>query len=180
MSSMTAAQTTANRLNAVRSTGPRTSEGRAATALNARKHGLRAGSAALLPSESRAEWEELLTGLQNEWQPETPTEELLVEKMASAEWKRRRSEVFETEGLRYEGATSEDGFGMAYVRDANKAQTIGLVIRYRRAAEAAFATALHELERAQTRRKLPPGATLPPPLALDVTVTGVEPTDPED
>jgi hypothetical protein len=180
MDMTTTAQTTANRLNAVRSTGPKTPEGRAASATNALKHGLRANSAALLPSESHSEWEVLLTGLRNEWQPETVTEALLVERMAAAEWKRRRSEVFEVGGLEFAGATERDGVRMAFVRDCNNGQTVSVVIRYRRAAEAAFISAKHELERAQARRRLPPGTTLPPPLALDVVVTAMDVSDPEE
>lgn len=174
----TAAQFTANRANATKSTGPKSPEGRAVSALNSQRHGLRSEAVSLLPSESRTEWEELFTDLRNEWSPETPTECLLVEKMAAAEWKRRRSEVFEAGGLQYEGANAQDGAGMAFVRDCNKGQTLSLVIRYRRAADSAFMAAKHELERQQARRNLPEGATMPAPLAIDVTVVGAaEPAD---
>lgn len=164
MSSMSSpAQAAANRLNATKSTGPRSE----VSAWNARKHGLRSDSAALLPSEDRGEWEALLNALRNEWSPKTPTEDLLVEKMAAADWRRRRAEHFEVGCLLMEGA-AEDGTGMAAWRDAHKSQSLGLVVRYRRAAETAFTTAMHELERAQARRK---GSTVPLPVAVDLNVT---------
>ncbi|MFI5381076.1 MAG: hypothetical protein ACHRHE_17400, partial [Tepidisphaerales bacterium] len=48
--SASAARTAANRRNALKSTGPRTPEGKAKSALNALKHGLTAQSP-LLPTE---------------------------------------------------------------------------------------------------------------------------------
>lgn len=167
----TAAQFAANRANATKSTGPRTSEGRAVSAMNGQRHGLRSDSAALLPSESPEAWSALLDGLRKEWKPVGITEELLVERMASAEWKRRRSEVFEKGGLVIEGA-ADDGPAMALMRDCHKTQTVALTLRYRRACDAAFFQAMHSLERQQARRNLPEGATMPPPLAIDVTVVG--------
>lgn len=174
----TAAQFASNRANAAKSTGPRSSEGRTVSALNSLKHGLRSDAAVLLPSESLEAWEFLLDGLRNEWKPVGITEELLVERMASAEWRRRRSEVFEQGGLVIEGA-ADDGAAMALMRDCHKGQTIALTLRYRRSADGAFYQAKHELERQQARRNLPEGATMPAPLAIDVTVTGAEVLDPE-
>lgn len=66
----TAAQLTANRANALRSTGPRSPEGRSASRLNARKHGLRATAAALLPSESKEAWDALVAELHTDLNPE--------------------------------------------------------------------------------------------------------------
>ena len=168
----TLAQVTANRANAAKSCGPTTSEGRAASALNARKHGVRSASAALLPSESREEWEELLSELRNDLKPEGAVEDLLVERVAAAEWRRRRAEHFELGALIMEGA-AEDGVGTAAWRDNMKGQGLGLAVRYRRASDAAYYQALHELERRQQRRSLPPGATMPAPMVVDVAVTGI-------
>lgn len=162
------AQVAANRANSLRSCGPKTSEGRAVSAANSIKHGARASSIRLLPSENAQEWEDLLSELRNEWSPETPTEQLLLERLATAEWRRRRAEVFELGGLRFEGAGSEADTGMAFVRDCHKGQTISLALRYRRSANAEFMSAMHELERAQARRK---GTTVPLPAVVDVNVS---------
>jgi hypothetical protein len=165
MSSMSsAAQISANRLNAAKSTGPRSSE---VSALNARKHGLRSAAVPLLPSENRAEWEELLNSLRNEWSPETPTEELLVEKLASSEWRRRRADAFEVGGLVFEGA-GEVNVGTAIARDCFKGQTVALAIRYRRAACSEWASAVAALERAAARKK---GLEVPVPMVMDVNIT---------
>lgn len=161
------AQVAANRLNSLRSTGPRTSEGRSVSSLNARKHGARAAAVPLLPSESSVEWTELLNSLRNEWCPETPTEAVLVEKLASAEWRRRRADAFEVGGLVFEGA-GEVPVGTAIARDCYKGQTVALAIRYRRAASAEWASATAALERAIARRK---GISVPAPMVVDVNIT---------
>ena len=120
-----------------------------------------------MPSENRSEWDELLRSLRNEWCPETPTEELLVEKLASAEWRRRRADAFEVGGLVFEGA-GEVNVGTAIARDCFKGQTVALAIRYRRAACAEWASATAALERATARRK---GLAVPVPMVMDVNVT---------
>lgn len=161
------AQVAANRINSLRSTGPRTSEGRSVSSLNARKHGARSAAVPLLPSEDRAEWEALLNSLRSEWSPETPTEEVLVEKLASSEWRRRRADAFEIGGLVFEGA-GEVNVGTAIARDCFKGQTVALAIRYRRAACAEWASATAALERAIARRK---GLAVPVPMVVDVNLT---------
>ncbi|MBE2247898.1 MAG: hypothetical protein IAE78_00025 [Myxococcus sp.] len=125
----------------------------------------------LLPSESREDWESLLEELRNDLRPEGAVEELLVARVAAAEWKRRRAEHYETGALVMEGA-AEDGAGTAAWRDNMKGQSLGLVVRYRRASDAAYYAALHELERRQTKRTLPPGQSLPVPTVVDVNLTG--------
>ena len=165
----TAAQLSANRANALRSTGPRTGDGRAVSALNARKHGLRAiGAGVLLPSESRDAWEQLHSDLRDDLKPEGELEELLVDRVAAAVWKLRRAAFFETGVLEAEDAV-EVGLGKAVWRDANKGQALGLVVRYSRSAEASLYQALHELERRQAGRL--GGGNVPVPLAVDVNLT---------
>ena len=162
-----AAQLAANRANALRSTGPRSPEGRSVSRLNARRHGLRAASALLLPSESKVAWQTLVAELQADLKPEGEVEDLLVERIAVAVWKLRRAAVFEVGALEAEDV-AEVGVGRAAWRDANKGQVLGLVVRYGRSCEASLYQALHELERRQTRRS---GAQVPTPLAIDVNVT---------
>ena len=87
-------QIEANRRNALRSTGPKTQEGKAAVRLNALRHGLRARSV-LLPGEKPEEYSRLCNDLETDWQPRNRTEQLLVEQMAVAQWKLARLEVGE-------------------------------------------------------------------------------------
>jgi len=54
---MSEKRTAASRRNALKSTGPRTPEGKAKTALNALKHGLRATSLAVPVLENPEDWE---------------------------------------------------------------------------------------------------------------------------
>src|SRR5438132_11769984 len=76
-------QIDANRLNAQKSTGPTTPEGRAAVSLNSLKYGLYAETL-ILPGEDPATFEALLDRLDAEHQPATPTEEAFVSQIAMA------------------------------------------------------------------------------------------------
>ncbi len=79
----------ANRANAQRSTGPRTSEGKARSAQNALKHGLFARPLAFAAEplgEARVEFDALLAELAEHHDPQGPEEALLVERIASAWW----------------------------------------------------------------------------------------------
>src|SRR5207237_7561707 len=82
-------QIEANRLNAQKSTGPATPEGRAAVSLNGLKYGLYAETL-ILPGEDPAEFDALLDRLDAEHQPATPTEGAFVSQIAMATWRRAR------------------------------------------------------------------------------------------
>ena len=79
----------ASAANSIHSTGPITSDGRARSSQNAIRHGMLAASV-VLPSEASPAFTELLSGLQDEFQPETASERRLVEIMAVADWRRSR------------------------------------------------------------------------------------------
>ena len=64
----------ANRLNAQKSTGPKTPEGRAAVRLNGVTHGLTAETI-VLKGESQADFTNMLESFEAEHAPTTPTEE---------------------------------------------------------------------------------------------------------
>src|SRR5437867_7412975 len=82
-------QIAANQLNAQKSTGPKTPEGRAAVRLNGLKHGLTA-STLVLKGENQSEFDELLDSIEAEHQPTTPTEEVIVRQIAMSAWQLRR------------------------------------------------------------------------------------------
>jgi len=73
----------ANRRNALKSTGPKTPEGKAAVRLNALKHGLLSQNI-LLPGEDEEALKELDEHLRNELQPVGELENLLVDRIISA------------------------------------------------------------------------------------------------
>jgi hypothetical protein len=74
-------QIEANRRNAQLSTGPKTEAGKARSALNALKHGMRSKNA-MEPFEDNKDYLALLADLLQEHQPQTVTEQLYVERMA--------------------------------------------------------------------------------------------------
>lgn len=77
-----------------KATGPRTRAGKEITKHNALKHGI-FSKVVLLQSESRAEFDSLLGGLRNDFQPKGTFEEILVEKLASLVWRYRRLMIAE-------------------------------------------------------------------------------------
>jgi len=80
----------ANRANAQRSTGPRTPQGKQRSSLNALRHGILAKSAfndEIDGEEKRAEFDGLVAGLAQEYQPQTMTETMTVQQLAGCYWK---------------------------------------------------------------------------------------------
>src|SRR5829696_669729 len=82
-------QIDANRKNALKSTGPKTPEGKDAIRLNALKHGL-LSKEILLPGEDEEALMELGERLRHELQPVGELENLLVERIVASYWRLRR------------------------------------------------------------------------------------------
>ncbi len=79
----------ANRRNALKSTGLKTPEGKAAVRHNALKHGLLSREV-LLPGEDKEALQELGERLRAELQPVGELEDLLVDRIIAAYWRLRR------------------------------------------------------------------------------------------
>ena len=79
------AQIAANRLNAEKSTGPTSVEGKANSRFNSLKTGLYAKSA-VLPGEEAAEREALAEAFRERFQPKTPEQAFLVEELIRGNW----------------------------------------------------------------------------------------------
>jgi hypothetical protein len=75
-------QLAANRANASKSTGPRTREGKARAALNARKHRLTAAHVSMLRLEEHGELDNLRADALAHYQPQTSQEIFAVERIA--------------------------------------------------------------------------------------------------
>jgi hypothetical protein len=88
-------KTQANRRNALKSTGPKTPEGKDAVRLNALKHGL-LSQEILLPGEDEEALRELGEHLRAELQPVGELESLLVDRIIAAYWRLRRLGRVET------------------------------------------------------------------------------------
>ena len=84
------AQNAANRLNAQKSTGPRTPRGKLALARNALKHGLTAKTVVLF-NESKTAFERFHQAQALDFEPRTPGECALVEQIAILAWRLRRA-----------------------------------------------------------------------------------------
>jgi len=82
-------QIEANRLNAQKSTGPRTPEGKAVSSMNALKSGLDAESQ-FVAGEDRSEFAQLQHEYFERFQPATPEERFQVDNLLRNEWVLRR------------------------------------------------------------------------------------------
>jgi hypothetical protein len=87
-------QLAANRLNAQKSTGPRTPEGKARVCKNARKHGL-TGRDTVLPSERADDYDSFREGLLDDLAPSGDLEEVLSDRIVSYAWRLRRVPMIE-------------------------------------------------------------------------------------
>jgi hypothetical protein len=85
----TAAQIQANRQNSLKSTGPRSVAGKAASRFNALKTGIDARTQ-VLPWEIAAELEALAAEYAEQFRPANAVERFLVDEMITAEWQLRR------------------------------------------------------------------------------------------
>src|ERR1700738_3298117 len=86
-------QLVANRRNALRSTGPRTEDGKRAVRLNALKHGILAREIIInseVAGEDGSQFHDLLDDLHTHFQPSGFLEETLVEHIAVQYWRLRR------------------------------------------------------------------------------------------
>ena len=92
------AQTMANRRNAMKSTGPRTSEGKAASSQNRLAHGL-CSSSLLIRGESQCEFDALHTEIVDAYRPATPEEQMLTDQLAEAQWRLNRARRVEAKTL---------------------------------------------------------------------------------
>src|SRR5882672_8190720 len=159
-------QIEANRLNAQKSTGPSTPEGRAAVRLNSLKYGLYAETL-ILPGEDPAAFEALLDRLDAEHQPATPTEEAFVSQIAMATWRRARIQRMEAayyknkhkEFIRYDDLYRDlDDIGrlaLIAARDACANRLLDSFSRQEARMERAIKSAVHELRRCRADRRTP-------------------------
>jgi hypothetical protein len=77
----------ANRRNAQKSTGPKTSQGKTISSWNSTRHGLLANRLPRLYGRSKKQFTRLLRSLQQDLEPVGTLEEVLVEKIAHEYWR---------------------------------------------------------------------------------------------
>ena len=93
-------QIEANRLNAQKSTGPRSAEGKTAVRFNALKTGIDAQSQ-VIPGEDPAALALLTAEYYDRYQPATPEVRALVDTLVTAEWLQRRFRALEAQLWQY-------------------------------------------------------------------------------
>jgi hypothetical protein len=156
------ARAEASRRNGARSRGPRTPEGKARSAQNALKHGLRAQKHVVLPEEDAGEFAALETALLEELAPVDALQIVLARRVAVAAWRLARADRIEAE-LFEERRGADGGLGLALIRDGNGARSFETLLRYRGAAMAEFWRALRTLKALQAEQTVEDATALASP-----------------
>jgi hypothetical protein len=185
----TEAQILANRLNAQKSTGPRTSEGKAAVSQNAVKHGLLA-ERDVICSESQADFDQYRDQLLAELDPASPMESMLAERIVSLSWRLKRICSIQNQAIDALNAdntpsplakltkslffkdqnppredTSESATALALgrlaIKDFSNARVLDRLLMYERRIENSLYKTLLELQRLNLVKKLNAGSERP-------------------
>ena len=159
-------QIEANRLNAQKSTGPRSPEGKAAVRFNALKSGINAKSQ-VIPGEDPAALELLAAEYHDRYQPATPEVRALVDALVTAEWLQRRYRALEADLFRFNiDRLFRESEGLqvaqAYERDSD---TFNLLQRRIDAAERSYHRTLVALQKIESRAPQPSQPGEPKPLS---------------
>lgn len=145
-------QIEANRQNALKSSGPTTSEGKIRSSKNALKHGLLSKDLVVY-GERQSEYQLFRQSLIDTFLPEGPIELLLVEKIANYAWRHRRA-------IQAESSFFQNGLSNEYSRKSlenffqgRDGVCLQNVTRYEAAIEKNFYRAMNQLKELQTARK---------------------------
>ena len=167
-------QLTANRRNALRSTGPRSAGGKAKAARNALKHGLSSRDM-LLADEDEETFAHMQREVHFELRPEGEVETFLARRVAAGIWRLNRLLRVEAEMFdKPEIAAYDAGKGPGWIfrstarRGANAFATL---MRYESGITRGVFRALHEQERLRTLRE---GVATPPDLPFNLTFSSEE------
>ena len=108
--------------NGAKSRGPRRPEGKARSAKNALKHGLRAEKFGLLHDEDAGQFEAMADALVDDLAPVGALQTVLARRLVVAAWRLERADRIERELFALQAERSERGWGrlgLALVRDGN-------------------------------------------------------------
>ena len=148
MTTRTAAQSEASRRNGARSDGPATPEGKAASAQNARSHGLCA-KFRIARHEDTPAFLKLLAGLCAAYRPSDVQEHELVRAIALASWQARRAQELDAQFWCWQSEViAEDDFRHLRQIEANGRAgvcSLDTVMRYDARAETARARAMRDM-----------------------------------
>jgi len=153
-------QIQANRKNALRSTGPKTSEGKELARRNSIKHGLLSKDLIIREEDSRA-LQALMDDLFTTLQPQGKLEQVLTEKIGTTLWRLQRLITAESKALE-----DKDWMGeLRKIQEAYNTAILSSISRYESNLERTLYRALHELQRLQGMRQ---GQTVVAPIAVDI------------
>jgi hypothetical protein len=150
------ARAAASRQNGAKSRGPKTEDGKAKSAQNALRHGLRAQKYLVLPEEDGAEFAALEAALVEELAPAGALQIVLARRVAVAAWRLARADRLEVELFQERGYGNASP-GLALIRDGNGTRSFETLLRYRGAAMAEFWRALKTLKALQAEQALQAG-----------------------
>ena len=179
----TEAQVLANRRNAQKSTGPRTSQGKAAVSQNAVNHGLTVTRHDVITSESRADFDLYREQVLAELAPVSPMESMLAERIVTLSWRLKRagriqnqvidalnadnisnpltrltqSLLFKRSGTPQAGPSTslpDLALGRMAIKDFTNARVLDRLLMYERRIEHSLYKTLLELQRLHLIRKL--------------------------
>jgi hypothetical protein len=136
-------QQTANRQNALHSTGPKTPEGKAAIRFNALTYGLRT-RATILPDENARDYSQLWDEMDADWQPQNRTERAYLETIVTSQWLLARN------------AASEQKVYMLIEFGEQQFKMLGYVAQQRAQLERSFRTAIADMKQSQKERRSQP------------------------
>ena len=146
------ARAAASRRNGAKSCGPKTPAGKARSAQNALKHGLRAQKFVVLGDEDPQAFAALEAALIEELAPAGALQGLLAARIARAAWRLERADRIEGELFAMQGEGDVRGWGrlgLALVRDGNGPRSFDTLLRYRGSAMAELWRALRALKALQ-------------------------------
>ena len=105
---VTQAQINANRQNAKRSTGPKTTKGKHVAAKNSSKHGLTA-QYSVIATEDQAEFDQYRGNFLEELSPDTPMESMLAERIINLSWRLKRTGRIQNQTIDAMNSPNEHG-----------------------------------------------------------------------
>ena len=149
----TSRQVAANRRNALKSTGPRSDEGKTTAARNAVKHGLTA-SHPLILGEDVEEFTAFVEGMLADLDPQGTWESFLAERIIASAWRQRRVLSIEAGLHLSEQSDRQDpkAMGHAFSHDALYTNSFSKLMRYDICLDRARRNSFQDLADAQSRR----------------------------
>ena len=146
----TPAQVAANQANAQLSTGPRTAEGKTASAANATQHGFYSKNAVLLNELEHSQFQSLRNSYVYVFHPADIVEVTLLDQLVLAAWNLERANRLEAELANSEGIDP--------ILSETNAKTFDRIIAYRMRSERTFHKCHKELRALKAGQKSKPAA----------------------